>query len=45
MYVQYCRESMYSPDHTEKYTNFLQNLKDDENIGKYLFLTPNQKII
>ncbi|XP_069977670.1 uncharacterized protein [Penaeus vannamei] len=32
MYVQHCRESMYSPDHTEQYANVLQNLKDDDSI-------------
>ncbi|XP_069984653.1 uncharacterized protein [Penaeus vannamei] len=32
MYVQHCRESMCSPDHTEQYANVLQNLKDDDSI-------------
>lgn len=32
MYVQHCRESVHSPDHTEQYSDVLQNLKDDGNI-------------
>ena len=32
MYVQHCRESMHSPDHTEQYSDVLQNSKDDGNI-------------